>query len=212
MDTPAAMWNRVADQLASQNNTTLTQNARLLALMNIALRGCPHRDLERQEHLQLLAPDHGNPGGRRPDLDTASANARIPGVSLRTLGSKQRRGVGTRLLLRRRHTVQRHLRRAPRHRAGLHILLLRRATGRRRTNLRRLPLPILRHRRRDTRRPSSRLRHPNTHATHPRKRGRPAAPLTDRRKIQVPAAADSRVRPRHLTARLTGHGKALVAF
>jgi PAP2 superfamily len=37
MDTPAAMWNRVADQLASQNNTTLTQNARLLALMNIAL-------------------------------------------------------------------------------------------------------------------------------------------------------------------------------
>ncbi len=37
MDTPAAMWNRVADQLAETNNTTLTQNARLLALMNIAL-------------------------------------------------------------------------------------------------------------------------------------------------------------------------------
>jgi len=37
LDTPAAMWNRVADQLANENNTTLTQNARLLALMNIAL-------------------------------------------------------------------------------------------------------------------------------------------------------------------------------
>jgi len=37
VDTPAAMWNRVADQLADANETTLTQNARLLALMNIAL-------------------------------------------------------------------------------------------------------------------------------------------------------------------------------
>jgi hypothetical protein len=37
VDTPAAMWNRVADQLANANNTTLPQNARLLALMNIAL-------------------------------------------------------------------------------------------------------------------------------------------------------------------------------
>jgi hypothetical protein len=36
-DTPAAMWNRVADQLTDANATTLTQNARLLALMNIAL-------------------------------------------------------------------------------------------------------------------------------------------------------------------------------
>jgi PAP2 superfamily len=36
-DTPAAMWNRVADQLAETNDTTLTQNARMLALMNIAL-------------------------------------------------------------------------------------------------------------------------------------------------------------------------------
>ncbi len=37
VDTPAAMWNRVADDLADANDTTLTQNARLLALMNIAL-------------------------------------------------------------------------------------------------------------------------------------------------------------------------------
>src|SRR5205823_331549 len=37
VDTPAAMWNRVADQLAAANETTLTRNARLLALMNIAL-------------------------------------------------------------------------------------------------------------------------------------------------------------------------------
>jgi hypothetical protein len=37
VDTPAAMWNRVADQLADAHETTLTQNARVLALMNIAL-------------------------------------------------------------------------------------------------------------------------------------------------------------------------------
>ena len=37
VDTPAAGWNRVADQLAAAHETTLTQNARLLALANIAL-------------------------------------------------------------------------------------------------------------------------------------------------------------------------------
>jgi PAP2 superfamily len=37
VDTPAAMWNRVADQLAAANETTLTENARLLALANIAM-------------------------------------------------------------------------------------------------------------------------------------------------------------------------------
>ena len=36
-DTSAAMWNRVADQLAQAHHATLTQNARRLALMNIAL-------------------------------------------------------------------------------------------------------------------------------------------------------------------------------
>src|SRR4029077_17401033 len=37
VDTPSAIWNRVADGLADTYGTTLTQNARLLALMNIAL-------------------------------------------------------------------------------------------------------------------------------------------------------------------------------
>ena len=37
VDTPSALWNRVADDLADANGTTLTQNARLLALMNIGL-------------------------------------------------------------------------------------------------------------------------------------------------------------------------------
>jgi hypothetical protein len=36
-DTPAAMWNRVADQLAQARPVTLTRNARLLAQLNIAL-------------------------------------------------------------------------------------------------------------------------------------------------------------------------------
>lgn len=36
-DTPVAMWNRVADDLAETHNTTLFQNARLLALTNIAM-------------------------------------------------------------------------------------------------------------------------------------------------------------------------------
>jgi hypothetical protein len=37
LDTPAAMWNRVADELAVSHETTLTQNAHLLAQLNIAL-------------------------------------------------------------------------------------------------------------------------------------------------------------------------------
>jgi len=36
-DTPAAMWNRVADQLAQANDLPPAQNARLLAQLNIAL-------------------------------------------------------------------------------------------------------------------------------------------------------------------------------
>jgi len=36
-DTPVAMWNRVADDLADAHSTTLSQNARLLALTNIAM-------------------------------------------------------------------------------------------------------------------------------------------------------------------------------
>jgi hypothetical protein len=36
-DTPAAMWNRVADRLAQAHDATLTQNAHLLAQLNIAL-------------------------------------------------------------------------------------------------------------------------------------------------------------------------------
>ena len=36
-DPPAAIWNRVADELADANHTTLTQNARLLVRMNVAL-------------------------------------------------------------------------------------------------------------------------------------------------------------------------------
>jgi PAP2 superfamily len=36
-DTPAAIWNRVADQLAQARHTTLIGNARLLAQVNIAL-------------------------------------------------------------------------------------------------------------------------------------------------------------------------------
>jgi hypothetical protein len=36
-DTPAAIWNRIADDLAPQNNGSVLRNARVLALMNIAL-------------------------------------------------------------------------------------------------------------------------------------------------------------------------------
>ena len=36
-DTPAAMWNRIADQLAQARHATLTRSARLLAQLNIAL-------------------------------------------------------------------------------------------------------------------------------------------------------------------------------
>ena len=36
-DTPAAIWNRVADDLAESHHLTLTENARLLGKMNVAL-------------------------------------------------------------------------------------------------------------------------------------------------------------------------------
>jgi hypothetical protein len=36
-DTPTAAWNRVADDLVGSHETTLTQNARLFALTNIAM-------------------------------------------------------------------------------------------------------------------------------------------------------------------------------
>src|SRR5262249_15280089 len=36
-DTPVAIWNRVTDDLAESHDTTLSQNARLLALTNIAM-------------------------------------------------------------------------------------------------------------------------------------------------------------------------------
>jgi len=36
-DTPAAIWDRVADDLADANHTTLMENARLLARMNVAM-------------------------------------------------------------------------------------------------------------------------------------------------------------------------------
>jgi hypothetical protein len=36
-DTPAAIWNRVADDLANRSDSSLLTNARVLALMNIAL-------------------------------------------------------------------------------------------------------------------------------------------------------------------------------
>ncbi len=36
-DTPVAAWNRVADALAESHNTTLSENARLLALVNLSM-------------------------------------------------------------------------------------------------------------------------------------------------------------------------------
>src|SRR5262249_43562167 len=36
-DTPVAAWNRIADDLAETHDTTVSQNARLLALTNIAM-------------------------------------------------------------------------------------------------------------------------------------------------------------------------------
>jgi hypothetical protein len=37
VDTPAAIWNRVADTLVDEHNTTLSESSRVLALMNVAL-------------------------------------------------------------------------------------------------------------------------------------------------------------------------------
>jgi hypothetical protein len=37
VDTPTAIWNRVADELIDEHNTTLSETSRVLALMNVAL-------------------------------------------------------------------------------------------------------------------------------------------------------------------------------
>ena len=99
------MWNRVADQLADANDTTLTQNARLLALMNIALADATIGIWNAKNTFNSWRPVTAIRRPPRPDLDAAPAHPGLPGISLRALGRQQRRRLGARLLLRRRHLV-----------------------------------------------------------------------------------------------------------
>ena len=150
-DTPAAIFNRVADDLADANHTTLTQNARLLARMNVALADAVIGDLEREELFRHVAPNHRHPAGVigrqsrhdfRPKLGPAAHDAAIPGVSGGASGGEQRRGINARVVLRRCHGVHRQLVRTARRRAPLHQLLGSRGASRRCPRVRRHALPL----------------------------------------------------------------------
>ena len=70
-DTPAAIWNRVADDLAESNHLTLSRERPSAREDERRAGRCRHLDLERQELLRHLAPDHRDPpGGIRPNPDT----------------------------------------------------------------------------------------------------------------------------------------------
>jgi hypothetical protein len=60
-DTPAAMWNRVADELADSHGTGLTQEARLLAKMNVALADATIAIWNAKNVFDTWRPITGNP-------------------------------------------------------------------------------------------------------------------------------------------------------
>ena len=118
-------------------------------------------------------------GGKQPAPRTrpVRAGARVQSA-LRPLRRQRCRDSGTRLLLRKPHYLHSHLSRPTRRRTQLQLVLLGRPAGRERPHLRRLPLPLLRRRRRHTRR-LRRCLHPQPHRTsRTRKQGRPAERLT----------------------------------
>ena len=128
-DTPAAMWNRVANQLAQAHHATLIGNARLLAQLNIALADATIAIWNAKNTYNSWRPGHRDPRRRRPGLDAAAAHARLPGVPLRALRRQQRRRLGAGIRLRQRHPVHGHLGRATRRPARLRLLLRRGAAG-----------------------------------------------------------------------------------
>ena len=193
VDTPSALWNRVADDLADANRTTLTQNARLLALMNIGLADATIGIWNAKNHFDAWRPVTAIRTLLDPTWTPLLDDASIPGIPLRPLRRQRRRNGGARLLLRKPHHLHSHLGRPTRRPAQLQLVLLGRPPDRGRPHLRRLPLPLLRRRRRHTRHLRRRL-HPQPHrAPHTRTRRRPTDRLTDRAN-EAPAYNESRCR------------------
>ena len=59
-------WNRIASQIAAARSLSLSQNAHLFALMNVAMADAAIL-LGQQISLRILASDHGHPRSGKPE-------------------------------------------------------------------------------------------------------------------------------------------------
>ena len=90
-DSPVAMWDRVADDLAVANHLTLTENALLLARMNVAMADAMIAIVNAKNTFNRWRPitaiqqagHRRQPRHRaRPRLDAADRHALLPGVPI----------------------------------------------------------------------------------------------------------------------------------
>ena len=161
------MWNRVADDLAEAHATSLSQNARLLALANISLADATIAVWNAKNTFDswrpvTAIPNADSDGNPATDPDPAwtplLADTPVPGVPLGALRPQHRVHLGARRVLRKPHRLHRHLSGPTHSRAQLHQLHNGHRAGRGRARLRRIPLPLLLRRGSHTRHQGRRLR------------------------------------------------------
>jgi hypothetical protein len=68
--TPAGHWNQIAQEVAFRQRNTLEENARLFALLNIALADAAICQLGLQIYLQFLETDYGHPRSRHHSVQS----------------------------------------------------------------------------------------------------------------------------------------------
>ena len=149
--TPPGHWNQIAGDVARQRDTDLVQNARLFALLNIALADAGIASWDAKYYLRVLAADHRHPRGRgrrqpahlaRSGLDAPAGDPAVPVLHLGTQ-HLQRRGRGSPLVpLRARDPVHHHDRRPPGGGPHLRQLLAGGRGGRDEPDLRRHPFRL----------------------------------------------------------------------
>ncbi len=59
------LWNRALRDVAAAHPNNIGDNARLLALANLAMADAAITAWDSKKHYVLLATDHGHPGGRQ---------------------------------------------------------------------------------------------------------------------------------------------------
>jgi hypothetical protein len=129
VDTPVAMWDRVADTLAYNSHFNLLRTARLLAQVNIATADALIAVFDAKNAFNAWRPVtaivEANLDGN-PDTDADSAwlpptdHALLPGIPVSSLRSEQRGRFDPRHCVRRWHELHRHVCRSARRAAQLH--------------------------------------------------------------------------------------------